>query len=85
MLQHYLDEDNNLNGGDSPKKEKVQLLPPNNTLYINNINEKIPIDGKKNKFYFPMRSILLHYLCFHQFFFNGKKRDLVKKNQNHLK
>lgn len=47
MLQHYLDEDNNLNGGDSPKKEKVQLLPPNNTLYINNINEKIPIDGKK--------------------------------------
>lgn len=26
-------------------KENIELLPPNNTIYINNLNEKIHIDG----------------------------------------
>lgn len=31
--------------GEEDLKENIELLPPNNTIYINNLNEKIHIDG----------------------------------------
>lgn len=29
-------------------KETIELLPPNLTIYIRNLNEKIPLDGHFN-------------------------------------
>lgn len=38
-------ENEELKDLDESQKEVIELLPPNNTVYINNLNEKIQIDG----------------------------------------
>lgn len=43
-----------MNNSENTPKEVIELYPPNNTVYIRNINEKIPLDGKlKIKFMEP--------------------------------
>ena len=37
-----------MNNSENTPKEVIELFPPNNTVYIRNINEKIPLDGKLN-------------------------------------
>ena len=34
-----------MNNSENTPKEVIELYPPNHTVYIRNINEKIPLEG----------------------------------------